>query len=113
MTLIDKGLKNGLVYGHTDYITHKGRFITHSKNQRERYVNPKLTVKQRSRISTNDTNRRNRHKFSLHCENNANIVGSVQYNYITEALYFNYSIHGTNGKKVLNITKVLGERTEK
>lgn len=100
MVLIDKGLKNGMEFGHTDYDTGEGRFITKSENLLERYVNPELTYVERKRISKRDHKRRNLYGVGLHCENNTLIIGYITYNPITEALSFSWSITGHHGKKV-------------
>lgn len=100
MVLIDKGLDTGMEFGHTDYNTGEGRFITHSENVKEKYVNPELTVKERHKISHVDTGRRNEHKINLHYEYNIRIEGSVSYNPANESLCFSWNIRGDNGKKV-------------
>lgn len=98
--LIDKGNGKDLEYGHTDYKTGEGRFVTRSENQRERYINPELTTEQRYRISTRDMLRRNQYMVSLFYENNVQIQSHIQYNPCTESLSLSWSIRGQHGKKV-------------
>lgn len=105
MVLIDPGLENGMEFGHTDYLTGEGRFITHSENEEERYINPELSVKERNRISQLDCAKRNKHHVYLYTKNNTQIRGVISYNPITEALSFVYGIYGNNGKKLFFLNK--------
>lgn len=107
MVLVDKGNGEDIQFGHTDYYTGEGRGITHSENRNEQYVNPKLTVKERTQISKRDNNRRNKYCVSLFCKNNTQIIEFVQYNPLTEALSLSWQVMGHNGKQVLNITAAL------
>ena len=100
MVLIDAGNGKDLQFGHTNYYTGEGRFITRSHNRNERYINPELTVAQRSRISRRDAKRRNAYTVTLLCEDNIVIQTHIHYNHATEALSVIWSIAGQNGKKV-------------
>ena len=106
MTLVDDGNGCGLEFGHTDYNTEEGRFITHSQNIKERFVNPELSVKERHRITISDTQRRNCYAISLLCKNNCKIQGFIYYNPITEALSMSFNITGYNGKRVLRLNQI-------
>ena len=98
--LIDVGNGQDLEFGHYDYYTGEGRFITHSENGRERYINPELTYDQRNRISNLDSQRRNRYEVSLLCVNNVAIRASIYYNHATDDLSLSWRITGYHGKKV-------------
>lgn len=112
MTLIDTGNGKNLEFGHTDYVTGEGRFITRSENDKERYVNPELTVEERQKISRRDGNRRNQTFVSLWGGNNTQVRGSVRYNSGTEALFFSWFVCGHHGKKLLDVTSAL-DKVEK
>jgi len=103
--IIDEGNGGDLEFGHTDYETGEGRFVTRSENDKERYINPELSVEERKRISTRDTLRRNQYAISLWCENNTEVRGFVMYNHATESLSFRWSVAGYNGKKLFDITR--------
>jgi hypothetical protein len=102
MTLIDAGIENGMEFGHTDYKTGGGRFISsENHNEKERYINPELTTSERDRISQRDSYKRNCHQIFLYTKNNINIRCVVSYNPITEALSLTTQIFPTTGKKLL------------
>lgn len=103
MVLVDEGNGGDIQFGHTDYSTGEGRPVTQSENQKERYINPNLTVKERAQISWRDNRRRNRYLISLLNESNTRIVEYVQYNPFTEDLSLGWSVLSNNGKKLLNI----------
>ena len=103
MVLIDAGNGNGLQFGHTDYNTGEGRFITQSQNNKEKYINPELSVKERSLISHRDMLRRNQYAVTLFCENNVRINANIRYNHATDALSLSWGILGNHGKKVRRI----------
>ena len=103
MSVIDAGNGKDLGFGHIDYFTGEGRAVTRSQNAKEKYINPELSTKERKRISTRDTNRRNRTVISLHGENNTQIQAHVYYNPFTEALSMSIHIHGNNGKRVFRL----------
>ena len=103
MSLIDAGNGKDLEFGHTDYLTGEGRGVTHSQNEKERYINPELSVKERNRISTRDSFRRNKTTISLLAENNTQIEAEVYYNPFTEALSLSIRIRGNNGKRVFRL----------
>jgi len=103
--LIDAGNGKDLEFGHLDYETGEGRFVTHSENLRERDINPKLSVEERKRISDRDHMRRNKYFISLWCEHNTQVQGHVIYNPATGSLSFCWSVTGSNGKKLFDITE--------
>lgn len=113
MTLIDEGLNNGLEYAHTDYYTGEGRFITRSENCLEPNINPELSYRERRKLSTNDTAKRNRTEISLFSHNNLGIRVIVQYNHANERLSLRTRIKGHNGKKIIRIedSDILVHRT--
>ena len=100
--IISKGNGKDLEFGHTDYITGEGRFVSRGQNhsKKERYINPELTPEERKKISDRDNNRRNQYGISLYCENNTRILGFVCYNPATEDLSLTCNFTGNNGKKV-------------
>jgi hypothetical protein len=106
MTLVDKGTGADLEFGHTDYKTGEGRFVTHSENIQERYINPELTPKERNLISIRDMMRRNQTKIYLWNGNNVRIAEYVYYNHATEDLSLSWSVFSHNGKKLFDITPV-------
>ena len=112
MVLVDVGNGGDIEFGHTDYYTGEGRPVTHSENQKERYVNPKLTVEERTRVSMQDTNRRNRYAIYLLNENITQILEFVQYNPFTEALSLTWQVKSNNGKRLLDITDSLDNRSK-
>ena len=104
MVLIDPGLDNGMEFGHTDYKTGEGRYVTRSENRLERgKINPKLSNYERARISRRDGHRRNLYCISLHHENNTRILGHISYNPINENLSFSWTIAGHHGKKLVRL----------
>ena len=103
MVLVDKGNGEDIEFGHTDYHTGEGRPVTRSENDKERYVNPELSVEERHQISSRDGLRRNQYTIHLLAENNTRIIESVRYNHLTEALSLSWSVTGCNGKRVWNI----------
>ena len=105
MVLIDKGNGKDLEFGHTNYRTGEGRAVTHSQNQKERYVNPELTVEERHAISVRDALRRNKYSVSLLCENNTRIELYTVYNHLTEDLSMSVGIYGSHGKKVFRLNQ--------
>ena len=105
MVLVDEGNGKDLEFGHADYYTGEGRPVTHSENVKEIYVNPKLTVKERNRISGRDTKRRNMYAIDLSNENNTRIIEFVYYNPFTEDLSLSWGVTGHHGKRLLDITE--------
>ena len=107
MVLVSKGNGKDLEFGHTDYHTGEGRPVSHSENQKERYVNSKLSYEERHRISNRDSNRRNMYTIYLSNENNTQIIEFVRYNPFTEALSLSWSVKANNGKRLWNVSGVL------
>jgi len=103
--LIDAGNGEDLEFGHTDYYTGEGRFVTRSVNLRERYINPELTYEERQGITHRDTMRRNKYCISLWCGNNTEVRGYVNYNPATESLSFSWGVKGYNGKRLMDISE--------
>ena len=103
MVLIDAGNGKDLEFGHTDYNTGEGRFVTESQNQRERYINPELSVAERNRISMRDNLRRNQYAVALFCENNVRINANIRYNPANEALSLSWGILGNHSKKLVRL----------
>lgn len=108
MALVDEGNGKDLEFGHTDYYTGEGRGVTHRKNTKERYINPELSSKERDTISHRDGKRRNEYGLSLFCENHTQIMEHVRYNHLTEDLSLSWSVAGTNGKRIFDITRGKG-----
>lgn len=106
MTLVDKGTGADLEFGHINYKTGEGRFLTRSENLRERYINPELSYAERNRITDRDMKRRNQTHIHLWGGNNTRIVESVEYNHATEDLSLSWCVSGHHGKKLLDITQV-------
>jgi hypothetical protein len=104
MTLVDEGMGIDLEFGHTDYVTGEGRFVTRSENNRERNINPELTYAERQQISNRDMKRRNLTQIYLWCGNNTRIVEYVQYNHATENLSLSWQAKGHHGKKLFDIS---------
>lgn len=104
MALVDKGNGKDLEFGHVDYYTGEGRPVTRSENDKERHVNPELTVAERARISRQDSNRRNQYTIYLLCEMNTRVIEFVHYNSFTEALSLSWAAAGNHGKRLFDIT---------
>ena len=113
MVLIDAGNGKDLEFGHTDYNTGEGRFITHSDNMREKYINTELSVAERHRISVRDCPRRNNYTVALMCENYLVIRTFIQYNPATEALSLSWGISAVGGKKVMILNREKRKRISK
>ena len=109
MVLLDKGNGKDIEFGHTDYRTNEGRPVTHGENEKERYINPELTVKERHRMTVRDSKRRNQYKIYLSNENNTQIVEYAYYNPFTEALSLSWSVVGNHGKRLLYINDSVGK----
>ena len=105
MVLVDEGNGKNVQFGHTNYYTGEGRGVTPSENQKERYVNPELTVVERARKSVRDSMRRNEYVVYLFGENNTQIVEHIVYNPFTEDLSLRWQVQGSNGKRLLGITE--------
>jgi len=103
--IIDTGNGEDLEFGHTDYKTGEGRFVTRSENAKEMYINPGLSVEERKRITNRDTLRRNQYNISLWCEDNTRVEGFVRYNPATEALSFSWGVRGDHGKRLMDISE--------
>ena len=112
MVLVDEGNGKDLEFGHTDYRTGEGRPVTRSENRKEKYVNPELSYEERHRISIRDNKRRNEYQIHLLSENNTRIIESVHYNPFTEALSVGWRVQGNNGKRLLDITDSLNNRSK-
>ena len=105
MVLVDEGNGKDIQFGHENYHTGKGRGVSRSENQKERYVNPELSYEERARISNRDTLRRNVYYIYLLNENNTQIVEHIVYNPFTEALSLSWRVIGNNSKRLLDITE--------
>ena len=103
MTLVDKGTGADLEFAHMNYKTGEGRFITHSENMHERYVNPELLNTERRQIFTRDMMRRNLTAIYLWNGNNMQIVEYAHYNHATEDLSLSWYVRSRHGKRLFDI----------